>query len=77
MIFCVLILFFCLEPMVREQVDQNDFRHYGIFLKVSFRNYLITAMFKVLLQILGRTFATDLKRRLTVEDFTDMDQHRH
>ena len=32
MIFCVLIFIFCLEPKMREQLDENDFRHYyGIF----------------------------------------------
>ena len=32
MIFCVFIFIFCLEPTVREQLDENDFRHYyGIF----------------------------------------------
>ena len=30
--FCVLIFIFCLEPTVREQLDENDFRpYYGIF----------------------------------------------
>ena len=34
MIFCVSIFIFCLELTVREQLDENDFRHYyGIFLK--------------------------------------------
>ena len=28
MIFCVLIFIFSLEPTVREQLDENDFRHY-------------------------------------------------
>ena len=32
MIFFVSIFIFCLEPMVREGLDENDFRHYyGIF----------------------------------------------
>ena len=32
MILRILILFFCLEPTVREQLDENDFRHdYCIF----------------------------------------------
>ena len=34
MIFRVFILIFCLELTVREQLDQNDFRHYyGNFLE--------------------------------------------
>ena len=34
MIFCVFIFIFYLEPTVREQLDENDFRHYyGIFLE--------------------------------------------
>ena len=28
MIFCVFIFIFCLEPTVREQLDEDDFRHY-------------------------------------------------
>ena len=32
MIFCVSIFTFCLEPMTREELDENNFRHYyGIF----------------------------------------------
>ena len=32
MIFCIFILILFLEPMVREQLDKNDFRHYyGFF----------------------------------------------
>ena len=31
MIFCIFIFILCLEPMVREQLDKNDFRHYDGF----------------------------------------------
>ena len=48
-----------------------------IFLwKVSFQKYLITAMFKVLSQQLRGTLTMEFERHLTIEDFTDMDQHR-
>ena len=48
-----------------------------IFLwKVSFQKYLITAMFKVLSQQLQGTLTMEFERHLTIEDFTDMDQHR-
>ena len=49
-----------------------------IFLwKVSFQNQnLITAMFKVLSQQLQGTLTMEFERHLTIEDFTDMDQHR-
>ena len=40
------------------------------------RNFLITVMFKVLSQELGGTLTTAFERHLTIEDFTDMDQHR-
>ena len=40
------------------------------------RNYLINVMFKVLSQELGGTLTTAFERHLTIEDFTDMDQHR-
>ena len=36
MIFCVWILIFCLEPTVREQLNENDFRHcYGNFFEIT------------------------------------------
>ena len=48
-----------------------------IFLwKVSFQKYLITVMFKVLSQQLQGTLTMEFERHLTIEDFTDMDQHR-
>ena len=28
MLFCVLIFTFCLEPKIREQLDESDFHHY-------------------------------------------------
>ena len=46
------------------------------FPKVSFREYLITAMFKILPQRLRGTLTTALERHLAIEDFTEMDQHR-
>ena len=49
MIFRVSIFIFCLEPTVREQLDENDFRHcYGIFFESTILNLLDQAMFKVL-----------------------------
>ena len=59
-------------------MDQNDFcRCYNnIFSKVSFRKYLITAMFKVLSQQLQDTLTTTFERHPPTEDFTVMDQHR-
>ena len=78
MVFRVFIFNFCLETTVREQVDENDFRPcYGTFFsKVSFKKYLITAMFKVFSQQLRRTFTTAFERQLTIKDFTDMNQQR-
>ena len=46
------------------------------FSKVSFRKYLITAMFKVLPQQLRDTLTRAFERHLAIEDFTEMDQHR-
>ena len=40
--------------------------------KVSFRKYLIAAMFIVLYQQLRGTLKTAFKRHLTTEDFTDI-----
>ena len=45
MILCVSLFIFCLEPMLRKQLDEN---YYGILFKVPFRNHLITAILKVL-----------------------------
>ena len=47
-----------------------------IFLEVSFRKYLITAMFKVLSQQLRGTLITAFEIHLTIEDFMVKDQHR-
>ena len=59
MIFCVSIFNFCLEPTVREQLDENDFCHYyGIFFESTIAKLLITAMFKVLPQQLQGTLTT-------------------
>ena len=41
MIFCVFIFIFRLEPTVREQLDENNFRHYyGIFFESTILNLL-------------------------------------
>ena len=46
-----------------------------IFLwRVSFRKYMITAMFKVFSQLRG-TLTVALERHLTIKDFADIDQH--
>ena len=62
----------------REQLDGNDFRRcYGnFFSKLSFRKYLITAMFKVLSQQLRGTLTKAFQRYLIIEDFTDVGQRR-
>ena len=44
--------------------------------KVSFRKYLITAMFKVLSQQLQGILTMAYERRPPVEDFTNMDQRK-
>ena len=59
MIFCVSIFIFCSEPALREQLDENDFRHcYGIFFESTILKLLDQAMFKVLLQKLQDTLTT-------------------
>ena len=56
MIFCVSIFIFCLEPTVKEQLDENGFRHcYGIFSETTIPKLLDQAMFKVLSQQLPDT----------------------
>ena len=76
MIFCVSIFIFRLEPTVREQLDENDFRRcYGIFSKVSFWNYLIKPCSKFFRNNYKTLWQRYLKQYITVEDFTDMDHH--
>ena len=59
MIFCVSIFIFRLEPTVREQLDENDFRRcYGIFFESTILKLLDQAMFKVLSQQLQDTLTT-------------------
>ena len=59
MIFCASIFIICLEPTVREQLDQNDFRHcYGITFESPTLKLLDQAMFKVLSQQLQDTLTT-------------------
>ena len=75
--FSAFIFIFCLEQTLREQIDENDFRHYyGNFSKALFCNYLIRAMFKILSQQLRDTLTTAFERHLTHENFRDTDQHR-
>ena len=58
MVFCVSIFIFRLEQTVREQLDENDFRHcYGIFSETILK-LLDQAMFKVLSQQLQDTLTT-------------------
>ena len=78
MVFRVFILIFCLETLQENKwIRTTSFAIMVIsFSKVSFRKYLITAMFKVLPQQLRGTLTTAFERHLAIEDFTEMDQHR-
>ena len=68
---------FCLETTVSETIGWERPCCYGNFFpKVSFRKYLITAMFKVLYQQLQGTLTTAFEGHLATEDFTGIDQHR-
>ena len=59
MVFSVSIFIFRLEQTVREQLDENDFRHcYGIFFESTILKLLDQAMFKVLSQQLQDTLTT-------------------
>ena len=77
MVFCVSFFILFLEPTVREQLNENDFRHcYGFFFaKVSFWNYFIKLGSKFLRNNYKTLRQRRLKRFITVEDFTDMDHH--
>ena len=68
------LLFLFRNNVIREQLDENDFRRcYVFFPKLSFRKYLITAMFKVLYQQSRLNLTTAFKRHLTTEYFMDID----
>ena len=47
-----------------------------LYSKVPYRKQLMAAMFKVLSQQLRGTLTTAFERHVTIEDFTDMNQHR-
>ena len=64
-------LFFCLETTLLES-NWMKMTYGNVFSKVSFRKYLITAMFKVLYQQLRGTLTTSFERHLLTEDFTDI-----
>ena len=75
MVFCVFIFIFMFRKnVIGKQLGQNNFcRCYGFFFsKVSFRNYFITTMFKVLYQQLQNTLTTTFERHLTTEDFMNI-----
>ena len=76
MIFCVSIFIFCLEPTVREQLDENNFHHcYGIFSKVPLWNYLVKPCSKFPHNNYKTLWQRYLKRYIIAEDFTDMDHY--
>ena len=59
MTFCVSIFIFRLEPTVREQLDENDFRRcYGNFFQSTILKLLDLAMFKDLSHQLQDTLTT-------------------
>ena len=63
MIFCVSIFIFCSEPTVKEQLDENNFRHgYVIFPESTILKLLDQVMFKVLSQQYQGTFTTAFER---------------
>ena len=71
-VFSFLFLLFR-NNVIREELDENDFRRcYVFFPKVSFRKYLITAMFKFLYQQSRVNLATAFERHLTAEYFMDI-----
>ena len=75
MAFRVSIFTFSLETTVRENnwMGTTSAAVRVIFFESVLRNYLITAMMKVLSQQLRTTLATTFEKDLTDEDFTDMD----
>ena len=76
-ILCFHSYFSCLETtLIREQLDENDFRRYIFSPKVSFwelwYTVMITAMFKVLYQQSRVNLTTAFERHLTTEYFMDI-----
>ena len=61
------------SSVIREQLDENDFRRcYVFYPKVSFQKYLITAMLKVPYQQSQVNLTTAFERHLTTEYFMDI-----
>ena len=78
--YSVFSFLFCLELTVREQLDESDFRHYyGIFFEGTMVKLLGHSYVQSSFATITRHFdnGIPLKRNLTVEDFTDIDQHRN
>ena len=77
MIFRVFILIFCLEPTVREQLDQNDFRHYyGNFLESTILKLPDYIYVENSFATITSPLTTAFERHLAIQIFTDIDHHR-
>ena len=67
------LFFLFRNRVIREQLHENDFRRcYVFFPKVSFRKYLIIAIFKVLYQQLRGNLTTAFERHFITEYFMDI-----
>ena len=72
-ILCLHFYFFLFRNSVtREQLDENDFRRCFFSRKVSFRKYLITAMFQVLYQQSRDNLTRAFERHPITEYFMDI-----
>ena len=59
--YSVFIFIFCLEPTVREQLDENDFRrYYGTFFERDIRKLLDHSYVQNFFAILTRHFDIDI-----------------
>ena len=70
-------LFFCLEPTVREQLLENDFRHYyGIFFESTILKLLDYSYVQISFATIKRHFGNGIwDDALQMKILTDMDQH--
>ena len=66
------LFFLFRKNVIREQLDEDDFRRYVFFPKVLFWKCLITAMFQVLYQQLRGNLTTAFEKHLITEYFMEI-----
>ena len=72
MIFCIIIFIFWLEPPVREQLDENNFRrYYSIFFESNLLKLLNHSYVESSFTAITRNLGNDIQR----SPYIDINQH--